>query len=73
MGGTEDVLPRPGKPAQQAGASMRGKGRALLDKGNAAVDRAKASRAGTFWTRLNAVDFMNSAFRFATFSWARRR
>ena len=52
---------------------MRGKGRALLDKGNAAVGRAKASRAGTFWTRLNAVDFMNSAFQFATFSWARRR
>lgn len=31
--------------------------------------RNEASRAGTLWTRLNAVDFMNSAFQFATY-WA---
>jgi membrane protein len=60
--------PPPGKPAQRSGASAREKGRALLGKGNAAIGRAKATRAGTFWTRLNAVDFINSAFQFATYA-----
>jgi len=60
--------PPPGKPAQRSGASPREKGRALLNKGNAAIGRAKASPAGTLWTRLNAVDFINSAFQFATYA-----
>jgi membrane protein len=60
--------PPPGKPAQRSGASARAKGRALLDKGNTAIDRAKATRAGTMWTQLNAVDFINSAFQFATYA-----
>ncbi len=59
--------PPPGKPAQPSGASAKGKGRALLGRGNAAIGRAKASSAGTLWTRLNAVDFINSAFQFATY------
>jgi membrane protein len=59
--------PPPGKPAQRSGASPRGKGRVFLDKGNAAIGRAKATRAGTMWTQLNAVDFINSAFQFATY------
>ena len=58
----------PGKPAQRSSTSAREKGRALLDKGNAVIDRAKATRAGTMWTRLNAVDFINSAFQFATYA-----
>jgi len=59
--------PLPAKPAKRSGASMRDKGQALIGKGNAAIDRAKATRAGTFWTQLNTVDFINSAFQFATF------
>jgi membrane protein len=59
--------PPPGTPPSQARASAREKGRTLLTKGNAAIDRAKATRAGTLWTRLNAVDFMNSAFQFAAY------
>ncbi|HXW34313.1 MAG TPA: YhjD/YihY/BrkB family envelope integrity protein [Acidimicrobiales bacterium] len=39
--------------------------RRLLDKGTHAVDRVKASTAGSVWTRLNAVDFMNSSMQFA--------
>jgi membrane protein len=39
--------------------------RRLLDKGSHAIDRARASTAGTFWSRLNAVDFMNSSLQFA--------
>ena len=39
--------------------------RRLLDKGSHAVDRMKASAAGAYWSRLNAVDFMNSSLQFA--------
>jgi membrane protein len=41
--------------------------RALVDKGTATADRVKAGSVGTFWSRLNAVDFMNSAFVLAVF------
>ena len=34
----------------------------VLDKGTATVERVKTGAAGTFWSRLNAVDFMNNAF-----------
>jgi membrane protein len=37
----------------------------LLDQGSHAVDRVKATTAGTFWSRLNAIDFMNSSLQFA--------
>jgi membrane protein len=60
--------PLPAKPAKRPGTSMRDKGQALVSKGNAAIDKAKATRAGTFWTQLNTVDFINSAFQFATFA-----
>jgi membrane protein len=60
--------PPPAKPAKRPVASIREKGQALAGKGNAALDRAKATRAGTFWTQLNTVDFINSAFQFATFA-----
>ena len=39
--------------------------RVVLDKGNATVNRVKTGSVGTFWTRLNAIDFMNSALMFA--------
>ena len=37
----------------------------LLDQGSHAVDWVKATTAGTFWSRLNAIDFMNSSLQFA--------
>jgi membrane protein len=42
--------------------------RALLDKGKGSVERAKTTvgrTGGTLWSRLTAVDFMDSAFSFA--------
>jgi membrane protein len=39
--------------------------RRLLDMESRAVEWAKATTAGTFWSRLNAVDFMNSSMQFA--------
>lgn len=60
--------PSPAKPAKRSAAAIRDKGQALVGKGNAAIDRAKATRAGTMWTRLNTVDFINSAFQFATYA-----
>jgi len=37
----------------------------LLDQGSHAFDWMRTSTAGTFWSRLNAVDFMNSSLQFA--------
>jgi proline iminopeptidase len=39
--------------------------RRLLDKGSHAVDWVRATTAATFWSRLNAIDFMNSSLQFA--------
>jgi membrane protein len=39
--------------------------RRLLEQGSHAVDRVRATAAATFWSRLNAVDFMNSSLQFA--------
>jgi membrane protein len=39
--------------------------RAWRDKGAAAAARVKTGPVGTFWSRLSAVDFMNSALMFA--------
>jgi membrane protein len=39
--------------------------RRLVDMGSHAADWLRASTAGTFWSRLNAVDFMNSSLQFA--------
>lgn len=51
--------------APSAKASNRPKVRIVLDKGTATVGRIKTGSAGTFYSRLSAVDFMNSAFVFA--------
>ena len=56
------------EPAHRSGAPARERGRALLGKGNAAIVWAKATPAGILWTRLNAADFINSAFQFATYA-----
>jgi membrane protein len=47
------------------GASQRPKARAWRDKGAAAAARVKTGSVGTFWSRLSAIDFMNSALMFA--------
>src|SRR5215469_9597427 len=39
--------------------------RRLMDQGSHAFDWMRATTAGTFWSRLNAVDFMNSSLQFA--------
>ena len=39
--------------------------RQLLDHGSHAFDWVGTTSAGTFWSRLNAVDFMNSSLQFA--------
>jgi len=39
--------------------------RQLLEQGSHAVDWVRATAAGTFWSRLNTVDFMNSSLQFA--------
>jgi membrane protein len=39
--------------------------RQLLDHGSHAFDWVGTSAAGTFWSKLNAVDFMNSSLQFA--------
>jgi membrane protein len=53
----------------QAGAAKRqalhDQERRLLDQGSHAFDWMRASTAGTFWSGLNTVDFMNSSLQFA--------
>ena len=39
--------------------------RRLVDQGSHASDWIRATTAGTFWSRLNAADFMNSSLQFA--------
>jgi membrane protein len=57
--------PPPDAPPPGAGAAKRPKARAWRDKSAAATDRIKTGSVGTFWSRLNAVEFMNNAFMFA--------
>jgi len=35
---------------------------------DAAIDQARSTRARTMWIQFNTVDFINSAFRFATYA-----
>jgi hypothetical protein len=39
--------------------------RRLAEQGSHAVDWMRTTAAGTYWSRLNAVDFMNSSLQFA--------
>jgi membrane protein len=66
------VAPARGGPSPPAdpsapgtGASSPPKARTWRDKGAATAARVKTGSVGTFWSRLNAVDFMNSALMFA--------
>ena len=53
---------RTGAPKRQP---LRDQELRLLGKGSHAVDWARATAAAAFWSRLNAVDFMNSSLQFA--------
>jgi membrane protein len=57
--------PPPDTVTPGTGASNPAKARTWRDKGAATVGRIKTGSVGTFWSRLNAVDFMNSALMFA--------
>ncbi len=57
--------PPPDVPPPDAGAAKRPTSRAWRDKATATAARVKTGSVGTFWSRLNAVDFMNSALMFA--------
>jgi len=57
--------PPPDTATPGAGTSSRPKARTWRDKGAATAARVKTGSVGTFWSRLSAVDFMNSALMFA--------
>jgi membrane protein len=57
--------PPPDAATPAAGAPQPPKARSWRDKGAATADRIKTGSVGTFWSRLSAVDFMNSALMFA--------
>jgi len=57
--------PPPDAAPPGAGASKRPKARPWRDKGAATADRIKTGPVGTYWSRLSAVDLMNSALMFA--------
>jgi membrane protein len=57
--------PPPDPQPPGADAPKRPTTRAWRDKATATAARVKTGSVGTFWSRLNAVDFMNSALMFA--------
>jgi membrane protein len=57
--------PPPDAAPPSAGAAKPPKARSWRDKGAATAARVKTGPVGTFWSRLSAVDFMNSALMFA--------
>ena len=59
------LSPNPAQPGATKRHAFRDQERWLLDMESRAVDWVKATTAGTFWSRLNAVDFMNSSMQFA--------
>jgi len=60
-----DPSPPPDTATPGTGASNPAKARTWRDKGAATAARVKTGSVGTFWSRLSAVDFMNSALMFA--------
>ncbi len=60
-----DPSPPPDAAPPSAGAAKPPKARAWRDKGAATVDRVKTGSVGAFWSRLTAIEFMNSAVMFA--------
>jgi membrane protein len=66
-GGQAEASPMP--HPERAGAAkrqaLRDQERRLVDQGSHAFDWMRTTTAGTFWSRLNAADFMNSSLQFA--------
>jgi hypothetical protein len=56
---------RPARTAAPKRQALRDQEGRLLGKGSHAVDWVQATAPGTFWSRLNAIDFMNSSLQFA--------
>jgi membrane protein len=72
--GTSDpgLAPEEPNPASRAEMKVRttrqalvAKERRVVGRGSRAAERVKTGAAGVAWTRLNAVDFMNSSLQFA--------
>jgi hypothetical protein len=59
------LTPSPTRRRATKRQALRDQERRLLDQGSRAVDRARATTAGTFWSRLNALAFMNGSLQFA--------
>jgi len=57
--------PPPDTATPGGGATKPPKARTWRDKSAAAAARIKTGSVGTFWSRLSAIDFMNSALMFA--------
>ena len=57
--------PPPAASTSGTGPAQRPKTRAWRDQATATAARVKTGPVGTFWSRLGAVDFMNSALMFA--------
>src|SRR5208282_5310205 len=57
--------PPPDTSAPGTGASNPAKARTWRDKSAAAAARVKTGSVGAFWSRLTAIEFMNSALMFA--------
>ena len=52
----------PARAGARRRQALRDRERRLLEQGSHAFDWVRATTAGTFWSKLNAVDFMNSSF-----------
>jgi len=59
---TDEVSTRPVGTRRQALVATP---RRLVEHGSHAAERVRSSTAGSTWSRLNAVDFMNSSLQFA--------
>ena len=59
------LTPNPTRTRATRRQSLRDQERRLLEQGSHAVDRVRVTTAGTFWSKLNAIDFMNSSLQFA--------
>lgn len=59
------LVPSPTRTSAPKLQALHDQERRLVDQGSHAVDWVKSTTAGTFWARLNAVDFMNSSLQFA--------
>jgi len=55
----------PARAGARRRQALRDRERRLLEQGSHPFDWVRATAAGTFWSKLNAIDFMNSSLQFA--------